>query len=169
MSVFELFRSDCFTPYFARANRAEILAWHLVEAPYMERRDPFVFRYTYQGECAFSPRAFARSDLYHFPEGIVSFARRDCIFCPKGLYLLPEGIVSFARFLKNLHENETPLDIMLWNTSLIMDFFFLFKVMFYLAKSHIYIIYVTYKVKKSTSRYRKKCKNKSCSQGVVYI
>ena len=63
------------------------------------------------GECAVARSAFARSDLYHLPEGIVSFARRDCIVCPKQtvsfarrngkMYRLPEGVVSFAR--RNLY------------------------------------------------------------------
>ena len=53
-----------------------------------------------------------------------------------------------------------PRDIMLWNTSLIMDFFF--KVMFFLSKSHI-LLFI--KVTKSSSRYRKKCETKVVRKG----
>ena len=33
------------------------------------------------GEFAFAPRRLP--DLYHLLEGILSFARRDCVICPK--------------------------------------------------------------------------------------
>ena len=57
------------------------------------------------GECPFAcmgvcPKrivSFARSELYHLTEGIVSFARKNCIICQKELYHLPEGIVPCAR------------------------------------------------------------------------
>ena len=41
--------------------------------------------------CIYCPK-----ELYLLPEGIVSIALRNCICCPKELYLLPEEIVSIA-------------------------------------------------------------------------
>ena len=54
------------------------------------------------GHVSLARRAFARSGLYHLPEGILSIAQSQqchlpkgiikCVVCPKGLYHLPLGI-----------------------------------------------------------------------------
>ena len=43
------------------------------------------------------------------PQQFVSFARRDCIICPKGLYLLPEGIVSLPEVIVSFARGEVVL------------------------------------------------------------